>query len=171
MQRHYSPRSTPTSTLPPRQPLRLDLENNFITIADSEIPAGDFSSSDEILARYLAVIYNLRNVPIGDPISFRQLDLEVLSSALELDIADTEAKLQQLVDNKTDVEVAAQKFRSRFATSVAGVILAVCAAGLLVANITPSPAPDTDISTASVVTLEIVTDIGNGAAIEYNPGA
>lgn len=170
MQRHYSARNAPTSTLPPRQPFKLGLENNFMTmtIADSEISAGDISSSEEILARYLAVIYNLRNVPIGEPIIFRQLDLEVLSTALELDLADIEAKLQQLVDNKTDVEVAERKFRSRFTSSVAGVILAVCAAGLLVANITATPEPPTDISTAAVMTLEIVTDIGNGGAIEFN---
>lgn len=169
MQQHYSQRNQTTNTLPPRQPLKVDLNHNFITIADSELPTGNSSNPDDILARYLAIIYNLRNTPIGDPISFRQLDLEVLSAALELDITETEAKLQQLVDNKQNVMAVANTFRSRFITSAAAIILAVCAGGMLVASITASPEPDTDISTAAVVTLEIVTDIGNGGAVEFNP--
>jgi hypothetical protein len=47
----------------------------------------------------------------------------------------------------------------------------VCSAGLLVANIAAAPETGTDISTASIVTVEIVTDIGNGGAIEVNPGS
>lgn len=171
MQGHYSDRRQATSTLAPRQPFKIDLERNTMTVADSQIPVSDSSNTEQILARYLAVVYDLRGLPVGDPITFRQHDLEVLSTALEINIADTEARLQSLVGDKERVVSSLGVSRSRWPISLAGVVLGVCSAGLLVANIAAAPETGTDISTASIVTVEIVTDIGNGGAIEVNPGS
>lgn len=154
---------------PERAPLLIDLGEGVMSVKDSEVSMLGLSSPDQVLARYLAFVYHMRNLPVGTPINLRGVDLEVLSDALQLEKADVESRLHQLIADEEAVASVQRRFRLRTLAPVAGVVLAVCSAGLLVASLGGSPEPETDISTASVVTLEIVTDIGAGGAVEFNP--
>lgn len=155
---------------PPRDKLVLNLSKGTMSSGDVESSTGKIDDPDEVLVRYLAFIYFLRNLPIGSPISLRNDDLEILSEALKIKTSEIENRLKQLV-NSENVATEQRRFQLRTLAPVAGVVLAVCSAGLLVASLGGSPEPETDISTASVVTLEIVTDIGAGGAVEYNSGS
>lgn len=156
---------------PERAPLLIDLDEGVMSVKDSEVSTVGLSSPDQVLARYLAFVYHMRNLPVGTPISLRGVDLEVLSDALQMEQVDVESRLRQLIADEEAVAEVQRRFRLRTLAPVASVVLAACSAGFLVASLGGSPEPETDISTASVVTLEVVTDIGNGAAVEFNPGA
>lgn len=156
---------------PERAPLVVDLGEGVMSVKDSEVSTVGLSSPDQVLARYLAFVYHMRNLPVGTPISLRDVDLEVLSVALQMETTDVESRLHQLIADEETVAEVQRSFRLRMLTPVASVVFAVCSAGFLVASFGGSPEPETDISTASVVTLEVVTDIGNGAAVEFNRGA
>jgi uncharacterized membrane protein len=156
--------------LPKRSPLLVDLDSGWMSVEDSEVQTSGLSSPDEILARYLAFVYHLRNLPVGTPIGFRVLDLEVLSTALEIDKIDIESRLKRLIKDKKLVAEMQRRSRVRTLAPLAGVVLAVCSAGLLVASFGAAPEPEADVATAAVVSLDIVTDIGAGGAIAIAPG-
>lgn len=159
-----------TTVFSPRSPLIINLDQGEMSVKDSKVSTHGLASPDEILARYLAFVYHMRNLPIGSPISFRIADLEVLSTALEIDKLDVELRLHKLIQDEESISNVQHSSSFRF---FAPFVLAACSAGFLVASLSSSSSPEskTDVSTAAVVTLEIVTDIGNGGAVEFNPGA
>jgi hypothetical protein len=161
-----------TTVFPPRSPLIIDLDQGVMSVKDSKVSTRGLAASDQILARYLAFVYHMRNLSVGSPIFFRIADLEVLSTALEIDKLDIESRLSKLMQEEEMIADVQRSSRLRTLAPIASFVLAACSAGFLVASLgsSPSPESETDVSTAAVITLEIVTDIGNGGAVEFNPG-
>lgn len=162
-----------TTVFPPRSPLIIDLNQGEMSVKDSKVSTRGLATPDQILARYLAFVYHMRNLPVGSPISFRIADLQVLSTALEIDKIDVESRLRKLMQDEEMISDVQRSSRFRVLAPITSFVLAACSAGFLVASLGGSPSTEskTDVSTAAVVTLEIVTDIGNGGAVEFNPGA
>ena len=79
--------------LPTRSQLVINLNEGRISVEDSEVSTEGLSGPDEILTRYLALVYHLRNMPLGTAAHLRDLDLEVLSTALEIETTDIKKRL------------------------------------------------------------------------------
>ena len=166
--------------MPARARLVIDLDENHIAIDQADIGVGGISGPDAVLARYLALVYRLRDLPLGMAIPLRDVDLEVLSVSLQIDAGEVETRLKRLMVEEDEVARDQKRIRRRLLLPLVGVVIAASSAGVLVlvAEVEPSPEPasppagvsvDTslpEVSTGAVaVAGAVTTDLGNGAVV------
>ncbi len=164
--------------MPERSQLVIDLDEGLIAVSRSGVEMSDASGPDAVLARYLALVYRLRELPLGTPIALRDVDLEVLSTSLEIETSDVASRLNRLMDEEDEVARDQKRIRRRLLFPLVGVVIAASSTGILVLVAENEPAPDpssspaAEVSTAAVVKAEVVaTDLGNGAAVVENSAA
>lgn len=164
--------------VPARSTLVIDLDEGRIAVDHAALAVDALAGPDAILARYLALVYRLRGLPIGATLPLRDVDVEVLSAALQLTDDDVEARLHRLVRDGTDVAEDQRRIRHQLLFPLVGVVVAATAVGTLVlvaerGDAPPNPAPvaeDLSIGTAAIEEATAgIPDIGNGGAIEENP--
>jgi len=168
--------------VPERSHLVIDLDEGRIAVDRVDLDIDVASGPDAVLARYLSLVYRLRDLPVGSPLQLRDVDLDVLSVALRLATGDVDSRLRRLMDDGSDVTRDQQRIRRQLLMPLVGVVVAATALGtvLLVTDDDPAPAPTAPvevfdpgaprIATAAVQDAPvIVTDLGNGAAVEENP--
>ena len=165
--------------LPNRSQLVIDLDEGRIAVDQSDVSTGGLSGPDAVLARYLALVYHLRELPLGTPIGLRDLDLEVLSTALEIDADDVEERLHRLMSDEDAIAADQRRIRRRMLMPLIGVVIAACSAGVLIlvadAEDSPDPMPtgarstEADVSMPAVADAIVATDIGNGGAVADAP--
>jgi hypothetical protein len=152
----------------------INLNEGRISVEDSEVSTEGLSGPDEILARYLALVYHLRNMPLGTAAHLRVLDLEVLSTALEIETTDIKKRLKRLMSDEDAITAQRQRIDRRVLLPLVGVVLAACLDGVLVlvsdSESTPEPIAtstqiETDVSVPALATPAIAADIGNGGAV------
>ncbi len=174
-----------TGLLPERSQLIIDLDQGRIAVDRSDIVVGPTPDTDAVLTRYLALVYRLRELPLGTPLNLRDIDLDVLSTALSIEPQTIGSRLEQLMLQREVVRTDQRKLRRQLLVPLAGVIVAATAVGVLVLvsqindNSTPTNSPSTRVTTdigvgGAVVdnpAAQITTDIGNGGAVEVNPSA
>ncbi len=168
--------------VPERSELIIDLDEGRIAVARTDIAVGEMSGPDAILARYLALVYRLRDLPIGSPIGLRDVDLDVLSAALRLETAEIEGRLERLMAEEDEIEKDQRRIRRRIVLPLVGVVIAATASGVLVLVAENQSEPKTATTSAVVVDTEldvgtaaiaaepaVETDLGNGAAVAVAP--
>lgn len=171
--------------LPDRARLVIDLDAGRIAVDQADIMVGDETDADAVLTRYLALVYRLRDLPVGTPVPLRDVDLDILSTALKIESADVGLRLERLMRQETIVRNDQRRLRRRLLVPVAGVVVAATAVGVLVlvSQIGGESGPvGTDTKTTQVTTdlgsgaavvgnpaADVVTDIGSGGAVEVNP--
>ena len=154
-----------------RLPLVLDLAGGVMGSGAVEISTVGLDSPDQILARYLAFVYNLRGLPVGSRIDFRGVDLEVLSEVLSLDVDVVVSRLEWFIEEESAVRGELRRRRWRL-LPVGVVVLGVCVAGVVGGSSGGSSVGvGVDVSTAAVVSVDVVTDVGAGGAVEFNSGS
>jgi hypothetical protein len=163
----------PGDLLAARSTLVIDLD-------EGTVAAGNWSASfapgsddpDDVLARYLALLYEMRGLEVGTPIPLRTLDVSVLSQALALPAPAVEERLEVLmVPGNRRLERARRLLDRRILVPAAGLVVAATAVGVLV--FTPSVAePATGgelgravgaVAVSPVVAPQPGTDIAPGA--------
>jgi hypothetical protein len=152
--------------LPERSRLIIDLDEGRISVAESDISIGKMSGPDAILSRYPALVYRMRDLPIGSPIGLRDIDLGVLSTALELDTTDIEVRLERLIASEDEIELDQLRLRHRLLLPVAGIVIAATAAGVLVLVAENETAPE---NVPSMAASMVETNLGNGAVVVEAP--
>ncbi len=144
--------------VPERAQLIIDLDEGHIAVADGVAPLDQPNSPDHVLARYLGLVYALREMPAGSPIALRDVDVSVLGAALDLHDNEVERRLRGLIDTSLpEVNRLASMFRHRLLIPMAGVVLGATAVGtlLLVRNdAAPTPAPTTTIELGGPIVVE-----------------
>lgn len=166
--------------LPTRTELVIDLEHGRIAASRSELRLDTGAAPEAVLVRYLALVYRLRDLPVGTPLAFREVDVDVLARALALDARHVEHRLGRLVDEGVDVSRDQRRLGRQFLIPLAGVIVAATTAGALVlvaaSGSEPDPAPErvatvveTEIGDATIEIGDTAVDIGPGGAVEVNP--
>jgi len=165
------------SLVPPRAQLVIDLDDGRIAIEDADVSTDGATGPDAVLARYLALVYRLRDLPVGTPIGIRDVDVDVLATALEIGAGDVEARLRHLIEDADAVAHDQRRIRNRLVMPVVGVVIATCSTGLLLLVAEPGSKPEqsvdadrtaTDLVDAAPVAGDAVaveTRIGTGGAV------
>jgi len=150
---------------PERSRLIIDLDEGLISVAHSDISIGEATGADAILSRYLALVYRMRELPIGSPIGLRDIDLGVLSTALELDASDIEVRLERLIADEDGIE-RVRRLRRRLLVPAAGIVIAATSAGVLILIAESETTPE---AVSSITASAVETNLGNGAAVAIAP--
>ena len=125
-----------SSMVPSRSRLVIDLEEGVIEadgttaqLPDDDGPAG----REDVLSKYLALVYSMRDQEPGSTITLRLGDLDVLAKALDSDRRTIEDELVALmVASPEPVKKRFRLLRGRTVVPVVGVLVATTAAGALV---------------------------------------
>ena len=167
--------------LPERSQLVIDLDEGRVAIDDRDAGGtDDMPTAEAILARYLALVYHLRELPLGTKIGLRDADVDVLATALGLTPSDVEDRLFALMADEDTVARDQQRIRRRLLMPIVGVVIAAVSSGVLLlvaeddpvvenAPVATEAATSAEVSVAPVAGTDVVTDIGTGGAVEVNP--
>ena len=142
--------------VPSRSQLVIDLDDGVMSVPDHRrVKVGKEAGRQEVLTRYLAMVYAMRNIEPGTHITLRLDDLDVLGAALHLRPADAAADLEILMADPHDA-VSNRKalLQRKLLVPAAGVLVALIGAGALVlvdrqADAATTTAP-VSVSTAAV---------------------
>jgi hypothetical protein len=125
-----------SSMVPSRSRLVIDLEEGVIEAdgTTASLPVEDTPAGHEdVLSKYLALVYSMRGQEPGTTITLRLGDLDVLARALDSDRRTVEDELVALmVATPEPVKKRFRLLRGRTVVPVVGVLVATTAAGTLV---------------------------------------
>ena len=125
-----------SSMVPSRSRLVIDLEEGVIEADGSttELPdEGSAAGREDVLSKYLALVYSMRGQEPGTTITLRLGDLDVLAEALDSDRRTVEDELVALmVTTPEPVKKRFRLLRGRTVVPVVGVLVASTTAGALV---------------------------------------
>lgn len=113
--------------------------SKLIVADDEDLPAPfgpdeyDDAMIEAVLERYIALLYLLRNMSVGEVLPLRSDDLEVLAGALGLAVEDTEVRLSEVMTERTlPVGEQVERMRRRLVVPAAGLLVGPTPAGMLV---------------------------------------
>ncbi|MEI7887703.1 MAG: hypothetical protein WCJ04_09940 [Actinomycetes bacterium] len=93
---------------------------------------GGDSDEEEVLTRYLAALYSMRDIEPGQVIPLRQPDLAVLSEALGRPAVQIEQELlAMMILSEEAVRTRGSRIRNRVLIPAIGVVVAITAVGML----------------------------------------
>lgn len=99
-------------------------------------------TADDLLTRYLSLVYTLRGLAPGVPLSLRHDDLEVLAGALGRSLSDVERRLALLMADPSDrVARRVRHLLARVAVPAAGIFVGTVPAAALVLEPRPGDPP------------------------------
>jgi hypothetical protein len=99
---------------PARGLLHVDLTAMTISIGETESAFEPGSNSTEVLIRYLALLYNLRQANPGEPIVLRDPDLNELAKAFGCPVAQIDQALRHLMaSNAFDIKAQVKALTKR----------------------------------------------------------
>lgn len=167
-----------SSLVPARSKLIVDLGEGVLTVDDRTARVGRVAPArDEVLARYLTMVYSMRQAEPGTPLVLRVDDLDVLGRALRVGGQTLAADLDALMANPRDLlGWRSRVLKRRVLIPAAGVLVALMGVGALVlvqgqqpadAN-EGAPSPSTTLLPTSHagVALDVPTDIGSAVVQE-----
>lgn len=125
----YEAQSGPV--VPQRSELVVDLEHGALLAGRKTKVLPDDASFDDVLGRYLSLLYLMRGIEPGRKLALRGDDLEVLSDALERNIAEIEGRLFDLM-MPGEVGPWLSRVRHRLAVPAAGILVGLTTVGSLV---------------------------------------
>jgi len=153
-----------TSLIPTRSQLVLDLNAGYLAVDDrrSDLPRRS-PRREDVLVRYLSMVYSMRGLEPGTRVTLRIEDLDVLGAALHEGTSSLATDLEALMAHPGDLVRRRLRFLDRrILFPAAGVLVACLAAGslLLLDRSDPSPAPAPTTSSIVVVAPGGPVDIG-----------
>lgn len=125
------------SVVPERSELVVDLSEQSVAAGGAVQPLPADASIDEVLGRYLSLLYLLRGMEPGRALTLRSRDLAVLAAALERSITEVEQRLARLMGPA--VVPWFQRLRHRLAVPATGVAVGLSTVGGLLVIQFPSP--------------------------------
>ncbi|HEX7095292.1 MAG TPA: helix-turn-helix transcriptional regulator [Acidimicrobiales bacterium] len=164
--------------VPARSQLVVDLDEGLLVVGGRSVPvfghgpATGPAAVERVLTNYLALVYLLRDAPVGTPIPLREGDVDVLAHTLQRNRRDVQASLGRLMGaESTSVEQRSQLLRRRLVVPVAGILVGLTAVGgllLVKATDSDSPAEERPATEAgpSVEAKDIPVEIGDPAVLE-----
>lgn len=162
-----------TSLVPPRSKLIVDLGEGLLTVDDRSLRIGRSAPSrDEVLARYLTMVYSMRRLEPGAPLVLRVDDLDVLGRALRVGSRILESDLESLMEHPESIlGWRSRVLRRRVLIPAAGVMVALLGVGALVLVQGPQPADagtNTPIGGPGAAAI-VPVDVGSAVVQERLP--
>lgn len=117
--------------VPERSELVVDLEHGALFAGPRTRVLPEGAGFDDILSRYLSLLYLMRGLEPGHELVLRGDDLDVLSAALERTVAEVEGRLFELMA-PDQVGPWIQRLRNRLAVPAAGILVGLTTVGSLV---------------------------------------
>ena len=126
--------------IPQRKELVVDFNLRTIESADHSMELKD-GDTNEILSRYLSLVYIMREETPGKTLVFRDNDISTLSSVLGITPVSVETFLNEIIKNNyQEVSRWSKIFKNKLAVPGAGLLVAVTSVGSLVLVSAPSAA-------------------------------
>jgi len=159
--------------VPSRSKLVVDLTGGQLRVGDTGVDVAG-NEIDEVLERYLSLLYLLRNMQPGKQLTLRTPDLEILSESLERTLAELEQRLGHLMLG-TSVETRTTLLRKRLIVPGAGLLVGLTTIGALVMIGGGAATPATDVvmpdsASAPSAQLSTVQSISIGERIVLPSG-
>lgn len=154
--------------VPPRSKLIVDLDEGFMAVEDHRSSfARTAMSNDEILTRYLTMVYSMRRINPGQPVTLRIEDLDVLGRALRVGTRSLEADLESLMHRPDHLVGWRDRIlKRRVLIPAAGVLVAALSIGALVLVQGPDPvSAQTTTSPTSQDSASVMVPVDVGTAI------
>ena len=151
--------------VPARTDLIIDLDDRILQVGErrSRIVPED---PDGLLQRYVALVYRLRGVEIGNIVSFRREDVLTLAVAFDTVEDDIEQRLGLILDQPEAIRRHHGRIRNRLVVPAAGILVAATGLGSLVmVRSEPAAASEAEGHDASPA----VTDIGDAVVLTRGP--
>ena len=146
--------------VPQRARLVIDLNEGFVAMGPLSGHVVD-PQPEDVLAKYLALVIELRGLPPGAALKIRDLDLDVLATALAMRPRDVQQRLHTLMRGDPEpIDGARRRLRSRVVVPMAGILVAFTAVGALLFE------RATDSTSDPVVTVPVAVGSGNGVALD-----
>ena len=166
--------------VPQRARLVIDLNEGSVAVGHVFGQLVD-TQPDDVLAKYLALVMELRGLAPGAALKIRDLDIDVLATALTLKPRDVQRRLHSLMrGDQEPVDGARRRLRSRVVVPMAGILVAFTAVGALlferaVDSSDPVATVPTSIAPGSGVALDppaadADVQIGDAAVLVRPPG-
>lgn len=166
-----------TSLVPPRSKLIVDLNEGLLAVDDRSLRVGRSAPSrDEVLARYLTLVYSMRRLEPGAALTLRVDDLDVLGRALRVGSRTLESDLESLMAHPESLlGWRSRLLKRRVLIPAAGVMVALLGVGALVlvqgpkqaeANAGPTTSAPAVPTTAAVA---VTAEVGAAVVQERNP--
>ena len=123
-----------TGLVPSRSKLVIDLDDGVLQVPDHRrVKVDHHAGRDEVLSRYLAMVYSMRHIDPGTRITLRVDDLETLGRALGDGPSHLTADLQALMmDDHGLVNDRFELLRRKILVPAAGILVALLGATSLV---------------------------------------
>ena len=157
----------PSSLVPERSQLMIDLDEGLLWVNETSNRARvrPAAGREDVLSRYLAMVYSMRHIEPGTQVSLRIDDVDVLGRALRAGTDTIIADLDSLMSrNDGPVSWRLRLLKSRVVVPAAGVLVAFCATGALLlvqGNAAPASAevrsPDTSTTITAPATATAVS--------------
>jgi len=162
--------------VPERSELIVDLHHGavFAGARTKVLPAD--ATIDDVLGRYLSLLYLMRGMEPGATLVLRGEDVEILSGALERSISEVEGRLFELM-LPGEVAPWLRRVRHRLAVPAAGILVGLTTVGSLVLvqfpdGERPQTAGSGDAASAVISQPIAVTQAGSeSVAVEVGEGA
>ncbi len=160
--------------VPDRSELVVDLHHGAMFVAANTKVLPPHAGFDDILGRYLSLLYLMRGLEPGSELALRTDDLETLAKALERNIAEVERRLVELM-LPGEVTPWFSRVRHRLAIPAAGLLVGLTAVGSLVLvelpagerpQVRPLGAGGAEVGSA----IAVVRSRPSGDGIEYQLG-
>jgi len=116
--------------VPQRHELVLDLDRQHLSVGDRSVEF-DSLHTDDVLERYVSLIYFLRGIEPGNDLVLRDHDLDVLSTALGPAPAQIRNEIRGIIAAPDSVQ-RAQRVSKRKMIAAAGLLVGITAIGTLV---------------------------------------
>ena len=132
------------SLIPTRSRLVVDLEEGRMWVAQTRHKArlDGRSTTHDVLARYLSMVYCMREIDPGTKITLRVEDLDVLGAALSTGVDRVAADLEALMDDPDGtVSWRARLLRRSVLIPAAGLLVAFSGIGALILTQASDPTP------------------------------
>ena len=149
--------------VPQRSELILDIDRQQLKVGDTSV-GFDSLHVEDVLARYVSMIYVLRGQEPGSDLVLRDRDLDVLSSSLGYTESDLRREIHGLIAAPDSVQ-RAQSVSERRIVLAAGLLVGLTAVGALVlVGATSSDSPTEVLGTQqTLLTTGFPTEIGAAA--------
>lgn len=122
-----------STLVPPRSRLVVDHREGILRVDQHVAEFGrHLSTREEVLGRYLTLVYSMRTADPGTRVPLRADDLEVLGRSLRAGTSSIEADLEALMERPNGIVIdTARQLRMRVLVPAAGVLVAFCGVGAL----------------------------------------